>query len=186
MKKQRTVHGVGINDSKSPVFKIIDGKSVICPYYSKWQNMIKRCYKTSNGKDSSYKGCTVSREWLRFSNFKAWMKSQDWQGKLLDKDLIKQGNKVYSAENCIFVSVKINNLIRSKKGKYLKGVSYNKRVKKYQSHCHDGDKLVNLGYFETEIEAHKKYKEFKLKVIKKIAKLQQEPLKSALLRYKFD
>lgn len=183
---RKLVHGVGFNDSEKRVLKIVDGKTIICPYYAKWQNMLKRCYKREHNKDKSYEDATVCEEWLLFSNFKKWMISQNWKGKHLDKDLLKQGNKVYSPENCIFVSCKINNLIKRKKGKYSKGVSYNKKTKKFESYCSDGGKLVRIGCFDSESDAYESYKLFKTKVIKDIANKQQEPLKSALLRYKFD
>ena len=74
----------------------------------------------------TYKGCSVSEEWLRFSNFKRWMEKQDWDGKQLDKDILFEGNKVYSAETCVFVTSVVNSFTSdsgAKRGEWLIGVS---------------------------------------------------------------
>lgn len=103
------VCGVGVNDACYPVQVEVNGRQVICHFYSKWKNMIKRCYdKKFIERNPTYDGCTVCDEWLKFSNFKAWMEKQDWQGKQLDKDLIKRGNKIYHPDFCVFVSSIVN------------------------------------------------------------------------------
>ena len=51
--------------------------------------MLQRCYSPKNhAKNPTYIGCYVAKEWLTFSNFKAWMGSQQWQGMELDKGVI--------------------------------------------------------------------------------------------------
>ena len=184
----RKVYGVGTNDADYDVSVVIDGVTHTCPYYTKWANMLKRCYSQNYQKSQqTYKGCVTCGEWLLFSNFKGWMEKQDWQGKELDKDILVQGNKIYSPELCIFVTTKINKLLNtqlSKRGKYKIGVSFCKRSGKFVSRCRDGNgNNASLGYFPTELEAHKAYKEFKYKLIADIASKQVEPLKSALLNY---
>ena len=98
MKPKKLVYGVGINDAdysvaKTEVIGHVDGKRKQkrvwgCPYYEVWANMLKRCYSAKcQGKQPTYKGCSVSEEWLRFSNFGRWMEVQDFEGKQLDKDL---------------------------------------------------------------------------------------------------
>lgn len=107
-----TVCGVGINDSdyvvqKKETIKGIDGKRKqrlvwICPYYRAWQSMLVRAYsKSYHKRRPTYIGCSVSEEWKTFSNFKSWMEGQVWEGKQLDKDLLVEGNKVYSEETCV-------------------------------------------------------------------------------------
>ena len=184
---RRLIHGAGVNDSNYIVVGDTKSNKTRCPYYARWCDMIKRCYSIPFQKTRpTYIGCTVSNEWLLFSNFKRWMEQQDWQGKQLDKDLLVQGNKVYSDITCLFVTLRINSLTnctKSTKGKYRVGVSFDKRRKKYRASCSDGFKRVELGVFSTEKEAHERYKEFKYKLIASIAKDQKEPLKSALLNY---
>lgn len=176
--------GVGLNDSQYLTEFKSNGKRVSCPFYAKWQNMLKRCYSKSYQKrQPTYKGCSVCEEWLTFSNFKAWMIKQDWKGKVLDKDLLVKGNKVYSPDYCVFVSNKINNLIldsNSRRGNYAKGVCF--RFGKFQSWCGLDGKSKHLGSFNTEKEASEAYRSFKAKLIYSIAIDQKEPLKSALIR----
>ena len=108
-KKRKLIQGVGINDAD---YKISD-----CPYYSVWVDMIRRAcddqYKT---KMPTYKDVTVCEEWKRFSIFKKWMEKQDWQGKTLDKDLLKPGNKVYSPDACCFLTDNANKFFAVKRG----------------------------------------------------------------------
>lgn len=114
-KNKRLVYGVGNNDADYVVEKreeigYVGGKRRrklmwVCPYYQTWKDMIKRCYSTKcQEKFPTYKGCSVSADWHTFSNFKAWMEKQNWEGKQLDKDILIEGNKVYSPETCVFVS----------------------------------------------------------------------------------
>ena len=79
-----------------------------------------------------YKDITCCQEWLIFSNFKSWMKQQDWEGKQLDKDLLIYQNKIYSPETCVFVDRKINQFLvksNNSRGKYPLGVSYRNKNK---------------------------------------------------------
>ena len=113
MKPKKLVCGVGINDADYAVQKLetvgyADGKRKqrlvwVCPYYQTWIDMLKRCYSDKlQERQPTYKGCSVSEEWLTFSAFKVWMEKQDFERKQLDKDLLFEGNKVYSAETCVF------------------------------------------------------------------------------------
>lgn len=110
--KKHVLYGVGINDAGYPVQTKAEG--VVCKYYLRWRNMLSRCY--SKRKGSCYNNVTVCEDWLLFSNFKVWMKSQEkllgsLEGYQLDKDLLFKGNKEYSPENCIFLLTVLNNFI---------------------------------------------------------------------------
>ncbi len=82
--------------------------------YSIWKNMIQRCYSTNN---KSYKyyggiGITVSNEWLCYENFLNDLESIDGYDYIkfknneieLDKDYKSTENKIYSINNCSFIS----------------------------------------------------------------------------------
>ena len=80
IKSGRLVYGAGINDADYVVVKLgtieVNGvrkrKRVwYCPYYRVWTHMLERCYSDKyQDRKPTYKGCSVSEEWLRFSNFR--------------------------------------------------------------------------------------------------------------------
>ena len=91
MKLRKLIHGVGINDAdyvveKKETISHVNGKrkqktTWICPFYRAWKCMLTRCYSaTYQERKPTYRGCSVSEEWLTFSNFKSWMEKQDFQG----------------------------------------------------------------------------------------------------------
>lgn len=76
--------------------------------YIRWKNMIQRCYdqKVQNKYKPEYKDKTVCEEWQNYANFKIWFDEHyvpDDNQLDLDKDLLVQGNKVYSPETCVFL-----------------------------------------------------------------------------------
>ena len=180
MKKEKSklVQTIGVNDANYTVTNkvtigYINGKqkqklSWICPFYSRWKRMLERCYSSKHHeRHPTYIGCTVCEEWLTFSNFKAWMETQDWEGKELDKDILVIGNKVYSPETCAFVTAEINSFVlesTTSRGKYSLGVHWDIRRNKFVSQCRNPftKKTEFLGYFNTEQEAHKAWLERKL------------------------
>jgi len=184
------VYGVGINDAGYTVRKQIEcgyvnGKRKrkvvwVCPYYQMWTGLLGRCYSERNLKDyPTYIGCTVCEEWKRFSNFKAWMEQQDWEGKHLDKDILFPGNKVYSAEKCVFISPFVNTFVvecTSLRGKWPIGVYLNSN-NKFQAQCQNGFTKVNeyLGSFDTPEEAHGAWLTRKLELDKLLAAEQGDP-----------
>ena len=182
----KLVCGVGINDSDYVVNVISNGKHYYCPIYLKWKSMISRCYNLKYKLTKpSYDGCTVTDEWLTFSNFSKWMLSQNWKGKHLDKDILFKGNKVYSSFNCCFVSQSINNLLccpspRGKK-KLLTGVF--KDVKSnFRSMVSINGNNKSLGSFNTEIQAHIAWRKAKSQLIIEAAFTQtQDNVREALL-----
>ena len=184
---RKPVLGVGINDAGYNVAIRINGKQFICPFYRKWKSMLERCYSARfHKKHPTYIGCSVCDEWLMFSNFKLWMLNQDWKGNHLDKDILHQGNKVYSPQSCLFVDAKINSLLldsKSARGLYPQGVCSLSNSNKFMAYVATNGKRSYLGLFETQEEAHDTYKAEKYKIISKVALNQSEPLKSALLNY---
>mgnify|MGYP003656188729 FL=1 len=184
-KRTKLIYGVGINDANYTVSATTNPLTSRCNFYTKWIGMLERCYSGSNHKKRpTYTGCTVTSEWLLFSNFRSWMVKQDWQGKQLDKDILIQNNKIYCPSTCIFVTSEINKLLNkyvNRRGVYPRGVSLYKN--RYAAHCCAYGKLRHVGYYDTPEKAHQAYKEFKYKYIAEIANQQSEPLRTALLNY---
>jgi hypothetical protein len=166
---RKTLYSVGINDADYITMTRVNGKLVTCPYYTRWKDMFKRCYSDKfHIKRPTYKGCSVCEEWFVFSTFKRWMITQDWQGKAIDKDVIKPGNKVYSPESCCFISKELNNLLcdhGAARGKSPVGVSWSEERKKFQSKVMYNGKQISLGRFMEEKEASNAYIKAKVKIL---------------------
>jgi hypothetical protein len=167
------LYGIGINDANYVVkvceYVFIDGvrkrvETWCCPYYTRWKNMLTRCYSTSyQNNQPTYKGCTVCDDWLKLSSFKTWMEQQDWEGKQLDKDILFHGNKVYSPETCMFVSPLVNSFFlreeRVNRGEFPVGVSFDRNRNKYTAKCNQLDGSVrNLGRYDCPETAHLAWK----------------------------
>lgn len=187
MKKQKLVHGVGINDADYVVQPRINGKQLMCPVYQTWVEMLKRCYSPKyQAKQPTYIGCSVSERWLVFSNFKAWMDNQDWHGRELDKDICTPGNKIYSPDNCVFVTKEINALLNnhaSARGSYPLGVSFHKKEGKIRATISKHGKYHHLGYYSSPELASDAYVSAKVAHIIEVASTQPYPIKSGLLKH---
>lgn len=75
--------------------------------YEKWYHMLERCYcEKHHARFPTYKDCSVDPEWHNFQNFAGWLHSHDFDVSLyeLDKDGVKQGNRVYSPSTCKLIS----------------------------------------------------------------------------------
>ena len=191
MKPKKLVYGVGVNDADYVVQKFehlgyVDGKRKQkrvwrCPYYQAWKRMLERCYSDKyQERRPTYKGCAVSEDWLTFSAFKTWMEKQDFEGKQLDKDLLIEGNKIYSAETCVFVTGVANNFTIDRgldRGEWLIGVFLHKPTEKFRAQCSNPftKKLERLGYFDCEQEAHEAWLKRKLELAHLLAAEQSDP-----------
>ena len=127
LNRRKLVHGVGINDSDYTTNIRKNNKLIWrCPFYDKWQSMLKRCYSPKwHKRFPSYIGCSVCPEWRYFSKFRLWMEGQKWEGMDLDKDILVKGNQVYSPDTCCFIPGTINYLFgsgRKKKNNLPEGV----------------------------------------------------------------
>lgn len=132
--------------------------------------MLKRCYSIHNGK--SYKDCSVCDEWLTFSNFRAWMEQQDWKDKELDKDLLVEGNLIYSPEACMFVPRELNIFTVTQRrniGKLPMGVFLYKGRKKNPYYANISTKTRGtdyIGAYPNPLLAHMAYLKVKLEQCK--------------------
>jgi len=186
--RRTPLFGVGINDSDYLTGHTDKyGNHIRCPYYRRWHSMITRCYSTKcHIRQPTYKDCTVAKEWLTFSIFKKWMEKQDYINKDLDKDILIEGNKVYSKDTCCFVSNDINKLLldsKATRGKYPIGVYLDKATGKYRVSISIDGKRKQLGYFSTIQEASNAYNIAKANyIINKANELEDIRVKEALIR----
>ena len=178
------IYGAGVNDAGYAVNPKIN---VYCPFYRTWKNMLKRCYcDKDQDRNPTYAECSVSDEWLIFSNFKKWMEKQDWEGKQLDKDILKFGNKTYSSDRCVFVSGAVNSVLvdrRAKRGKFKVGVSWYKRDSNFLATVSIFGRMVYLGRYDTENEAHQAYVTAKAAHIRGVADTQEKRVRDGLYRH---
>ena len=182
------IYGAGINDADYSVRKSINGKRVFCHFYARWYDMLKRCYSKKYHKSQpTYAGCSVSDDWLVFSNFKRWMEQQDWRGKELDKDVLVKGNRVYSNDTCCFIPSKLNRFVRSfaSSARY-DGVSFHKNEKRFEAKIRNPftGKRESLGYFANEDSALKACRKKKLEIAKQFAfNESNEKIKNAIINF---
>lgn len=185
------IYGVGVNDANyvvkiSKTIGYVEGKRKTrrvwtCPYYTKWTGILERVYSEElQKKYPTYIGCTVCEEWKLFSNFKAWMEEQDWEGKELDKDLLVRGNKLYSPDTCIFVSLAVNIFMTentANRGNWPIGVHWQKADGKFIAMCSNTftKKQEYLGMFDCPEKAHRAWLTRKLELAKMLATEQDDP-----------
>ena len=159
------------------LYDLIDGKSSKCkscaskgthnsiihglskhPLYKVWKGIISRCFTQSATGYYRYggKGITVCSEWRNdFKIFYDWAISHNWEKRLSIDRINNDGN--YEPSNCRFVTCRENNLnqrlIRADNASGFRGVSFNKKIKKWQAYISVKNKLYYLGYHNTVKEA---------------------------------
>lgn len=193
------VFGVGKSDADYRITITKKSSGVIisswrCPIYQLWTNMLMRCYsEVYLLRNPSYRGCSVTRCWLSFMNFREWVIASEWNGSShLDKDLLEEGNRVYHPEKCIFVDPALNNFLcdhRAARGPWPLGVYWNKRDRLFYSRCCNPftGKAEGVGYFKCPDEAHLAWKRRKHELATRYALMQEDKrLSKALIsRYSF-
>lgn len=190
-KRKLLVYGFGINDADyvTQKYDIVEGKRRrvwVCPYYEDWRQMLKRCYSTPYQKDRPmYVGCSVCEEWRYFSNFIKWVDQQpnrDWQNCDLDKDILVNGNRVYSSETCVYVTKQINILFRECKERDLPMGVYRKNGK-FSACCQDvfTGKLEHLGSFANIEDAENCFLSHRSSMLIRLAGEQQDLRVSAAI-----
>lgn len=187
MKTKRKVCGVGINDSETPINRRVTlphpvGKQIqktiwACPFYVLWADMLKRCYSEKyHAKYPTYKDYSVCDDWVYFSNFKRWVETQDWEGKELDKDILVEGNTIYSPDTCIFVTKEVNYLFLCKRGCVKTSMLGVRLLEsgKYKASCKVNGSQVSGIPRVSEMESHNDWKTLKIKAIKTVAEKQED------------
>lgn len=177
--RRKPIYGHGINDADYLIEVRVNNKRVTCPYYRVWVNILVRVFDQKlHAVRPTYRECSITDEWLLFSNFRKWMEKQDWHEKELDKDLLIPGNREYKPDACIFIPSEINSLLldsNASRGAYSQGVSYIKRMKKFRAGTSMGGENKFLGHFNTVEEAESVYKIAKAVVFARAAAKQSDP-----------
>ncbi len=128
--------------------------------YNCWKSMRSRCY---NHEDQSYKGygergIKICSTWFNdVKEFCDWSKANGWrEGLQIDR---KDNDKGYYPENCRFVTPLKNannqRLLRTTNKSGYRGVSWRRTHGKWHSYINYNWKRVNVGYFNSSIEAAK-------------------------------
>lgn len=167
----RLVHGVGINDLDYQVsrYRVEDGKQITewnCPFYTRWKEVLRRCHSVEfKNKCPTYRDVSCIPEWHTASVFIKWMKSQPWEGRHLDKDIIQRGNRVYSPDTCAFVLPMTNSFVSGDTrvgNKYLLGAYENKsgRFKSCIGNPFTGG-ILRLGSYSCAEDAHEAWRKQK-------------------------
>ena len=168
-----SVYGIGVLGTKYP--STING--VHTKEYVLWKSMLQRCYSdTYQKKYPTYDCCEVSDNFKSYEYFYEWCNKQIGfgnEGFDLDKDLLVKGNKIYNENVCIFIPQEINSLLiksTASRGDHLIGVCWHKTNKAFMAQVGKSKgKQEHLGYFKTEIEAFRAYKQAKETFIKEQA-----------------
>ncbi len=139
--------------------------------YSKWANMIQRCYDEETHKLKPYYAlCTAEIEWLNFSNYREWHRENEMGDRKvdLDKDVLIQGNTVYGSETCSLIP-HFTNTIFEERGADT-NIVLNNDTGKYDVTMSILGKREEVGTFDTEEEAKQGFIAYKQDYIRKFAK----------------
>lgn len=131
--------------------------------YATWYNMLKRCYyQKLHIKQPTYRGCSVSDEWLDFQDFAEWYYSNRYSelGYHLDKDILVPNNKVYKSNACCFIPQELNSLVLDSaaiRGDLPQGVSRARSRNRYEAVISINGRKKRLGVFGCANEAYLTY-----------------------------
>lgn len=168
--RRRLIYGVAENDAGYLTYITIDGVKVVCPAFAAWKDMITRaCSEKFKSRTPSYVGVSVCREWLMFSGFVDWWRSNQVDGWQLDKDLLTDSSE-YSDKSCIFIPQWLNKFttgVASCRGRFYPGVSFDMRSGRYTSKCRDlrRKNAVYTGSFTDPLDAWCAWMDFKLSLL---------------------
>lgn len=129
-----------------------------CITFRAWQQMLRRVHGASN---RDYSACKIHPDFYEYQTFASWAVKQIGYGTPgfhIDKDLLSNGELIYSPQTCVFVPNQINIAIRgipAKESGLPTGVV--KRGPRFYASYIDKDKYVPVGGFECPQEASRAY-----------------------------
>lgn len=125
--------------------------------YRVWKSMMQRCYKEHfHTHHPTYSKCTVDSAWHNFNEFENWFNKNYIEDFYLDKDVLVQGNNIYSKDTCCFLPKEINSFCNIKQNKKYSGVK-ERPNNRFQSRIRFEGKELVLGTFSTKEKAFNKY-----------------------------
>lgn len=145
---------------------LVDGKQSKTASYMRWKAMCGRCEDggTTQKARPSYVGCTMSQMFSDFHLFTDWHVKQvgyGVEGYQLDKDILIEGNKLYSETTCALVPRQLNMFLvdsEAARGEFPQGVCWFKRDQKFRAQLRINGNNIHLGDFLTAEEAFACYK----------------------------
>lgn len=167
--KNVTYQNLNLCRVKNPNKKIIfnigfigQGKYISThPGYKIWHSMLRRCYdKKYHLIKPTYIDCTVDERWHNFQVFAEWYENNYINEFDLDKDILFNGNMIYSPETCCFVPNEINIIFQSSKSyRGNEPIGVRKLPSgNYQSYISFDKNIIGLGTYKTVEEAFNVYK----------------------------
>lgn len=161
------VYGVGINDYDGNIS--IHGVHI--KSYKTWGRVMERCFDQKyKNKNPSYNDVTICDQWIKFSNFKNWFDANYVDGFEIDKDILIQGNKLYSPDTCCFVPRRINTLLLNKQRTNTSGMIgiHEQKNGSYSANITMCEVKKHLGTFKTAEEAAAAYVRAKTEYANKV------------------
>jgi len=156
--------------------------------YTTWHSMFARCYnKKYHINRPTYTNCEVCNEWHNYQNFGKWYEENYYEVQneqmCLDKDILVNGNKLYSPNTCVFVPKRINSFfnINTLSKSESKGVGYLKKRNKYIVQCKNFIGENKYKYFDSYEDAIREYRESKNNTIDDIATYYENKIPQAII-----
>ena len=153
--------------------------------YGIWKGILERCYDPkSHEKRPTYIGASVCEEWLNFQNFAKWFEENYVEGFEIDKDLLIEGNKLYSLDTCVFIPTKLNSFLANIKASNTSGnVGVTQRPNRttWEANIKINGKTTYLGSFTTIEEASEVYQEARRLEANKLKELYKGILPDSIL-----
>ena len=134
--------------------------------YDVWNQMMQRCYRKTHKAYKNYggRGISVCDKWHNISNFIEDMDSSFKEGLTLDRE---KNDENYDQTNCRWTTAIIQNrnkrIIQSNNKSGYKGVSFNKKQKKFMSQITVDSKVIYLGVFNDAKDAGEAYDSYIIK-----------------------